>query len=138
MKADDLFVPRPKLSWRMRVIQGGAFLAALSISLCFFAWDMLVIGRRPSGGGPAFWQQIIAVLPDLLTTAALQILFLVPCWRCYLLRRWACGAVTCVALPLSSFSSALTHSPLVAGLLIPIGIVGYCIAEEWPRLKSGF
>ena len=135
---DDLFAPRPKLSWKARLIQAVALLAAIGISLGFtvvYAW----IITSPHGTfvgtvGPVSRQE---KLLWLVTFTVLHILLLIPCWRSCLLRRWACAAFAvlslCGALFLFLSGEVLAFGPFMLTLFF-----AWMIADEWPDLKSGF
>jgi hypothetical protein len=87
----------------------------------------------PFSGPSQPFEKLIAVL--MFTVA--QILILVPCWRCWMLRRWACGLGLALFWPIAIgavFASA-DFALILFAFLLPLTQI---IREEWPNLKSGF
>lgn len=127
--SDDFFAPRPKLSWNVRVIRAAALLIAIAISLFFFIDGVRILNISYfSYSEKAF---------HVLAYAVLQLLLLVPCWRAWLLHRWACSLLTYILL-LASFSAIVS--------IFGLGIIGFlftaslliALDDEEPHLKSGF
>ena len=138
MKHDDFFAPRPKLSWQMRAIRTGALLAAVGISLGFFMLDWVTFSRGVYGiPQPTLQDEIFRLIVPTLV----QIALLVPCWRCWLLHRWACIVTTVMLFILvpSTYSGEMMDFPSVNlfGAITAV-CVAACIGAEWRNLKSGF
>lgn len=129
---DDFFAPRPKLSWNVRFIRAIAFLMAIGISIGFSGLYMFGIGDSYTG-------------PDSMPTVVLalfwptiwHIIVLLPCWRAWLLHRWACSLLTYILL-LASVGAIVS--------IFWLGIIGFLLTatllvaldEEELHLKSGF
>lgn len=128
---DDFFAPRPKLSWGVRVIRVLAFFAASLISVGFLSVLLKLIRD----------QKTIVNQRDFIVYffafACLQSLCLIPCWRAWMLRRWACIALIFLwlFLPLSLVGvsiRSLAFAILITGFLLAI------IDVEKLNLKPGF
>lgn len=81
---DDFFVPRPKLSWNVRIIRAAAFLIAVCISASCFSIELTIIRD------PKTMASIVDATATLFTVALVQLTLLVPCWRTWMLQRWGC------------------------------------------------
>ena len=137
---DYFFAPRPKLSWQAHLIRVCAAIVCLALGLAFFF--------------PVYMQYRMHLLPqnrvelgdDLVQRGSAELLILLPLWRCYLLRRWACVLVGLVFLGLALAICAGAFDGSGSGEAIGEGIVAtplaliflWLVVKEWPRLKSGF
>ena len=128
---DDFFAPRPKLSWNVRVIRVAALLVAVCISGCFLWFDFMILRESKTVASP------ISVGFILVAATVMQLLLLMPCWRAWMLRRWACLVLILLLLLLLFASFAFGPYMCLIGLFVTMFSLE-AIADEWPHLKSGF
>jgi hypothetical protein len=135
VKEEDFFAPCLKISGKARVLQMVALFIAIIVSLCFLlVYVTVASGPGPLLGGPS---QPMGKLVVILVLTAAQILALIPCWRCWMLRRWACGVGLAIFWPIavvSVFANANLALMLFA-FLLPVTQI---VREEWPSLQSDF
>jgi hypothetical protein len=128
------FAPRPKLSWNARIIRAVAFLTATGISVFFLGLHMFVIAD--SYAGP---NSLPRVAMYLLWLIIWQLVALLPCWRAWMLRRWACFLLFFILPALPYGCMLMVRSDwLTAGALIFTLFSVIAIAADWDHLKSGF
>ncbi|HEY0076630.1 MAG TPA: hypothetical protein VGB77_21245 [Abditibacteriaceae bacterium] len=118
----------------MRFIRMTAFCAAIGLSLCFLPMHLMVLSGPRFGNGVANVPYKIAAF---FAIAAGQIIFLLPCWRAWLLHRWACSLLTYVLLIASVGALVSTFWLGIIGFLLTATLL-VALDEEQPSLKSGF
>ena len=128
------FAPRPKLSLAARRIRGYALLVAIVISLAFVPSYMALFFRATHVRSRVSWQEVFS---GFVVLALWQTLLVVPFWRCFLLRRWACEGL-CIL----SWLAAFLLIPAV-GLWAPLPFIivvlfTRIVLDASPDLKSGF
>lgn len=122
---EDFYAPQPKLSWQMQFIRGCALLTATCISIGFLMIELIPLVHSQS-----------LDLSNFIVTLILtpfHIVLLIPCWRCWLLHRWAC-VVTFTLLLMGT----LLILPVGLIFTLPIILMLSVIQEELPNLKKGF
>jgi hypothetical protein len=129
---NDFFLPRPKLSWRAWLIRGATFLVAAYISARFLWIDysiILNVGDRSDA--------LLRITPSVFVNTCIQLLVLIPCWRTWMLRRWACFLLPVMLFLISLFIEGLSIWSFF-GLILLEGFLLGIASGEWPNLKSGF
>ena len=132
---DDFFAPRLKLSWNMRLIRVAAFLMAVCIALWFLLINFEIWrDQKPSA------------LIFLIGTTAFQLILLLPCWRAWLLHRWAGPFPCCLLFPFCCLVVLCSNVTLpgaadiwLAAITLILTLLSVqALISEWPNLKSGF
>lgn len=136
---DDVyfFAPRPKLPRRWRFIRGCAICLGILVGLAFapiYYSIGLALLRGLSGG------VFSAMLLQLLVAMLGELLLLIPVWRLYDLRRWACCLLMSVTmlLAVSLFLVFVTGIVWALSLMLLALILIWLLSEEYPHLKPGF
>jgi hypothetical protein len=136
---DDFFAPRSKLSWRAWIIRIVALLVAVGISLYAIAFNAKILFSPHFygyGKSPSSTEKMLLVL----MVTVVQISLLVPCWRIWLFKRWACDLLM-VGMLFSAFLFLVLASAgeawALSALIISI-ILLWILGEEWTYFKSGF
>lgn len=146
---DDFFAPRPKLSRDLKMLRASALLAAVVISILFFAQYWVIIGRQQLVTAPLIPSSNIKELLYIIKLTLVQVALVLPCWRAWLFKRWACLYIFMVwfCFPVGP---AFMLEPLLSGAPMPVGLAALLVPltfaflqfmlliGEWQKLKSGF
>lgn len=135
MENTDFFAARPKLPRRLRFIRGCAIFIGLVVGLVFLSayWQIAnsILSSVPSGIA-------YPILQSLLVVMFIEILLLIPLWRLYALRRWACGVLV-IEIGLINFLLMFAIGGIWILVTIMLSILfTLVLAEEYPNLKTGF
>ncbi len=128
---DDFFAPRPKVSLCVRIMRSIILLMVIVISIPVFVLEVLLVYSQTTG------TSITNSIMVLATATIVQILLLIPCWRGWMLRRWACNLLVYSLLALAA--EATEFSPLLALFVLLLDVLLlFGMRGELSNLKSGF
>ena len=146
---NDFFAPRPKLSRDLKLLRAGAFLTAVVISILFFVEDWVIIGHQQFVTAPLMPSSRIEELLCIIKLTLVQVALVLPCWRAWLFKRWACLYILMVWFGFPLWL-ALIPETLMPVEIIFVGLPAFLVSltfaflqfmlliGEWQKLKSGF
>lgn len=150
MRQQNSYAPRLRFSYPARMIRVGAVL----IAFCMVTWfvgiySALLNDAFSFAARMAYLYNTNYTLELSLAVAIYHTLLLIPLWRCYLLRRWACvvaivfaigGLAPCIDI--SEWAAETLRLPpltLIPGFwMLCIIIMAVAVKLEWRNLKAGF
>jgi hypothetical protein len=164
---DDFFAPHEKLPASLKFVRFYALLIGFVFSVPLFIIALVTafsdntgtfllpignvinfISLSDKSGRPIIMPDITAKVGFVALCALVQAFFLVPCWRAWLLKKWACitvaveGIIFLIIIAANEMPSGTIAMPIFFSALFTVFylFLFYIVTllRHWPKLKPGF